>query len=655
MALRFSVISNAATYSLSRSIAATNEGTQATITLNTTGVQKGQAIPYTITGVSSADIGDVSLTGNFTIDGDTDSVVFNIAADVITEGEEVLTLTLDDAGTSVSVTINDTSVAPTYNLSTGVGSVDEGGVFTVTLNTTGLANGVTVPYTITGVSSADINNASLTGNFVINNNTSTQSFTVTSDTLTEGIETFTLTLDNNAASASVTINDTSIAQTGDPYWNQVVLLTHFDGTDGATTFTDVKGKTMSRLGTTPAISTTKSRFGGASVYLGTAAGNAVTVAASSDFLFTGDFTIECWVNFDTILTDSQAWYGMFGMTGTGYFSMGYFGNTNQWAVMTNSSSITYVGGPTATTNTWYHVALVRSGTGTGNLKMYVNGQFTGTAVTYTGNLGFNNQQLLIGARDATHYTVRGYIDEFRITRAARYTTDFTPPSAAFGETLNELVDPLFSKVSLLAHMDGTNGSTTFTDQAGHPLTAAGNAQITTSYSKFGGASGTFDGTGDYVYDTAAAYAVGTGEFTLECWVRFSSINQGQGIVQISSSYAPGTSSGIGFGLDLAGTTPAFFTSGTWINTSAPTPTVGVWYHYALTRASGVMRLFINGTQVGSYNDATNYTGSAFKIGGWWDNTYLHRGQIDELRLTKGVARYVSNFTVPTLPFPNSAS
>lgn len=112
--------------------------------------------------------------------------------------------TYTDSVTGIS--ISQTS----YTLTSSVSSIDEGNTFTVDLNTVGTTAGDNVAYTITGVDSADINGASLTGNFTLTGTLDdTITFTVTADATTEGSETFTLSLDNGADSVSVTINDTS--------------------------------------------------------------------------------------------------------------------------------------------------------------------------------------------------------------------------------------------------------------------------------------------------------------------------------------------------------------------------------------------------------------------------------------------------------------
>ena len=100
------------------------------------------------------------------------------------------------------------TVTPTYSLSRNSASVNEGGTVILTLVTTNVANGVSIPYTITGVSSVDIDGEALTGNFVTGS-LMTLSFVVTADYITEGTETLTLTLDGKSTSITVTLNDTT--------------------------------------------------------------------------------------------------------------------------------------------------------------------------------------------------------------------------------------------------------------------------------------------------------------------------------------------------------------------------------------------------------------------------------------------------------------
>jgi hypothetical protein len=103
------------TYSLARSAATVNEGGSVTITLTTTNVSNGTSVPYTITGtgITAADLGLGALTGNFTVNSNSASLILNIANDFTTEGSETFTLTLNSIvpTTSINVTITDTSTA----------------------------------------------------------------------------------------------------------------------------------------------------------------------------------------------------------------------------------------------------------------------------------------------------------------------------------------------------------------------------------------------------------------------------------------------------------------------------------------------------------------------------------------------------------------
>ena len=200
----------AATYTLSTSTAAANEGQTFTITLTTTNVANATNIPYTITGVTTADISGTSLTGSFTVSSNTASTSFTLAEDNLTEGSETFLLSLNGVSESQAVTINDTSLTATYTLAGSAANVNEGSNLTITLTTVNIADATDVPYTITGVTSADIDGTSLTGNFTIISNSASLVLPITADTTTEGAETLVLTLDSGATAVSTTINDTSI-------------------------------------------------------------------------------------------------------------------------------------------------------------------------------------------------------------------------------------------------------------------------------------------------------------------------------------------------------------------------------------------------------------------------------------------------------------
>ena len=203
----------APTYTLSRSTSLVNEGQTFSITLITTNVNAGTTIPFTITGVQSADIGGADLTGNF-ITGTTDTFTYPVTADLSTEGPETFTMTLDNITPSVAanVTIQDLSQTPaiTYNLTSNLSNVNEGDTFRITLTTGNVDPGATLDYTVTGVTAADLTTGSLTGSFVVGT-TDYFDFTLAEDTTTEGVESFNIQLNNGQATAQVQIADTSQA------------------------------------------------------------------------------------------------------------------------------------------------------------------------------------------------------------------------------------------------------------------------------------------------------------------------------------------------------------------------------------------------------------------------------------------------------------
>ena len=224
----------AATYSLSTSSAAANEGSAFTITLTTTNIDDATVIPYTITGVTSADIGGVNLSGSFTVSSNTATASFNVTADATTEGAETFLLTLDALSTNQSVTINDTSTTPvaTYAVSPAANNVDEGSALAFNVTTTNVSNATTLYWTVTNAS--DFSTTS--GNFTITGNVGSFTVTPTADVTTEGAETFTASVRTVSASGSivatssaVTINDTSLTPTAD--------YTITVGNNGASDFT----------------------------------------------------------------------------------------------------------------------------------------------------------------------------------------------------------------------------------------------------------------------------------------------------------------------------------------------------------------------------------------------------------------------------------
>lgn len=209
-------------------------------------------------------------------------------------------------------------------------------------------------------------------------------------------------------------------------------------------------------------------------------------------------------------------------------------------------------------------------------------------------------------------------------------------------------DPYWANVVSLLHFDGADGSTTFTDQTGKSWTPAGSVQIDTAQSKFGGASCLFNGTTDYLTCTHADFTLGTGDFTIEMWVRLNSTAGNQYLLDIGSN---GTIISFYSGRIL------YYDSVTGIGgdlyTAGPTLSTGQFYHIAVSRNSGVIRAFCDGIKWGEQAGAQNKTATNANIGRYGGGGHYLDGWLDELRITKGVGRYTANFTPPTASFPDS--
>lgn len=209
------------------------------------------------------------------------------------------------------------------------------------------------------------------------------------------------------------------------------------------------------------------------------------------------------------------------------------------------------------------------------------------------------------------------------------------------------VDPYASSVSLYLKGDGPNASTTFIDSSPAPktVTAVGNAQISTAQSKSGGASMLFDGSGDYVeVSSNTAFEFGTGDFTIELWFYMSTLPATfalfSGCAGRNFYFGIGTYSGNRYLISYDGSAELNQVSGTSI-------TAGTWYHAAHCRSGGTARLFLNGNEVrsGSFGSITGTTGYQVGASPFYAQYYFN-GYIDDFRITKGVARYTSNFTPP---------
>ena len=222
-------------------------------------------------------------------------------------------------------------------------------------------------------------------------------------------------------------------------------------------------------------------------------------------------------------------------------------------------------------------------------------------------------------------------------------------------------DPIDSYTKLLIHSDTTNGSTTYTDSSatGHTVTPLNGPTHSTTQQKFGASSMLFDGTDDHLsLDNHADWDLGDEDWTIECWVYFSTApNQ---VVIFDRNYDEAKQYQLYF---TSTTSVTMYTSYDGTNLANISWTItaltsGVWYHLAVERYGDTMELYIDGTGQNSQAFTTTiYDGNTkLSIGAQSDDantttSWELDGYIDEFRLTKGLARYQNtNFTPETTPF-----
>ena len=219
-------------------------------------------------------------------------------------------------------------------------------------------------------------------------------------------------------------------------------------------------------------------------------------------------------------------------------------------------------------------------------------------------------------------------------------------------------DPYFANVVALLHMDGADASTAFTDVTGRTWSAAsGTPQIDTDQSVFGGSSLYLPTTASSISTAASsAWTWHTQPYTIECRSRvptaFTNDSSGRPRLIGEGGLTPGILNW-SFGFNSAGKVTFFYWGGSVILWSGATAaSVGAFHHIAASFDGSVMRLFLDGVLDGTFTLTTTPATTANQLLriGFGNNSPV--GHVDEIRITKGVARYTANFTPPTTPFPN---
>jgi hypothetical protein len=444
----------------------------------------------------------------------------------------------------------------------------------------------------------------------------------------------------------------------DPFFAQVALLVHFDY-ENLPDFSCYRQKAVA-LTDGARVQSSVVKFGAGAVVVpndGSSSLNGIVVTDSVDFDFgNADFTIEFWA-YRTANTYSGYLFDL----GTAAVRSTAIVGTDGLVDMSLRAS----GGTTTANNIaqielgqWTHIAVQRTPF---VFETYFNGSLAHCAIIQGGAASTVNSTAdwFFGRQSASSTAaLNGYLDEIRVTRnVAKFQSFYGVPTSAFPEGAE---DPHWGSVSLLLHMDGADGGTVFTDSSDLALatSVSGGAVTDADMPKFGTAALNTQAAGSVLVAYAAALDLSGAAFTVEGWAKCEIGASGFGtLIDFRGSAAIGTSwsvfinytnESINVFNGPALTTPAFSRNGA-------VPQDGSWFHWAVQRSGTKLELLVDGVVAWASDfDVPTTSATGVRIGSDSDGTNSFLGAIDEVRITKGIARYAGGFSPPTLPYCDSA-
>jgi len=381
----------------------------------------------------------------------------------------------------------------------------------------------------------------------------------------------------------------------------------------------------------PTAAYSTSNIGGSGYFNG--AGDYLTVGATAPTLNfgTGDFTVECWI-YPTADASIQKIYDFRSTVGAVGFNLQR--QSGSVIAFQNSVNVVTTGSNAAPLNAWTYIVASRV---SGNSRLFINGVLQGTAVSDTATYVNGTNRPVIGVRgtNTTLDDFTGYITTAKVVIGSGVTSVTLPTEPSTSNSSN-------------VYLGFTNAGI-YDASTKNTLLTVGNASVSTAQAKFSPTSIAFDGTGDYVSTTPVTVvnAINNSNCTLEMWV-YSSNSSASLKCLIDTRTALGASTG--YGVYQTGNNVVVY-GGPLRGNAVASLNGNTWTHLAVTRAGATNYVFLNGTLFNTFSYGNTLTSGNVTIGVDAAASNAFTGFIEEVRITNGVARYTTNFSVPTTTFP----
>ena len=386
-------------------------------------------------------------------------------------------------------------------------------------------------------------------------------------------------------------------------------------------------------------------------------------------LGSADWTIEFWVNFSDFTGNRGVC--QLGKDGSGNLGIMVL-STGKLRLLESGVASVFDSNTTFSINTWYHVAITNNDSSNTQI-MYVNGVAESNTGSKSTAFTFTETTTILGGRwysSAFQNPMYGYISNFRVVAGSMvYTSNFTVSTSPLTAVTN-------TKLLVAKNSDLVSGAATSDESsASLALTFVGDTRFshvtpfinpTGGSTDFIGATGTSNNGFTYVDSpNTSAVSPGNGDFTIEYWINSRDISADS---QFTFDYNYSTASGLMMYINTSGRLIAYQASQFLLlndgTGSAPLMANNTWYHVALCRNSGQLRMYQNGilctntagygSEDGSHPFTANLTQTRITIGVKYfggHDTYPVNGSISNFRLVVGTAVYTgdSSFTPPTSP------